>query len=304
MCKTRKWLLPLLLLFSLLLTSCQIPALAELTEPFAAEQGTATFRLETVPAFSGEPYVILEDNVPQFSRQELITSDFETYSPLDALGRCGPANACVGLELMPTEERGAIGQLKPAGWHTVKYDCVDGKYLYNRCHLIGFQLSGENANEQNLITGTRYLNVEGMLPFENMVADYVKQTGNHVRYRVTPVYQGDELLARGVTIEGQSVEDEEISFYVYCYNAQPGVEIDYMTGESWEAEMPSQAPQQGEESASGEEKEYVLNIGSMKFHDPACSGVQQMKEENRQAYYGTREELILQGYSPCGQCKP
>ena len=303
MCKTWKRLLPLLLLLSFLLTSCQMPAPAEPTEPFGAEQGTASFSLETVPTFSGEPYVILEENTPQFSQQELTASDFETYSPLDDLGRCGAANACVGLELMPTEERGAIGQLKPAGWHTVKYDCVDGKYLYNRCHLIGFQLSGENANERNLITGTRYLNVEGMLPFETMVADYVKETGNHVRYRVTPVYQGDELLARGVTIEGQSVEDTEISFFVYCYNVQPGVEINYMTGDSWLSEVRS-ASIADEKISTGEEREYVLNLSSMKFHDPDCSGVRQMKEENRQTYFGTREALIEQGYAPCGQCKP
>ena len=187
-----------------------------------------------IPEFSGEAYVAINDNVPQFSEEDLVTEAYEFYSDQDALGRCGYAMACVGTEIMPTEERGSIGQVKPSGWQTVKYDFVDGKYLYNRCHLIGYQLTGENANENNLITGTRYLNVEGMLPFENMIADYVKETGNHVIYRVTPVYEGNELVARGVTMEAWSVEDEGegICFHVYAYNNQPGVLIDYATGKS------------------------------------------------------------------------
>ncbi len=187
-----------------------------------------------VPGFSGEPYVVINNNEPEFNQEDMVTDAYEHYSPLDALGRCGYTMACVGTELMPTEDRGNIGQIKPSGWQTVKYDCVDGKYLYNRCHLIGFQLTGENANEQNLITGTRYLNVEGMLPFENMVADYVKETGYHVIYRVTPVFDGDNLVARGVQMEARSVEDngQGICFNVYVYNSQPGVDIDYSTGKS------------------------------------------------------------------------
>lgn len=187
---------------------------------------------DPIPLFSSEPYVTLAGNVPSFLPEELTTESYEFYSPLDILGRCGYAQACIGQELMPTEEREGIGQVKPSGWQTVKYDCVDGKYLYNRCHLIGFQLTGENANKNNLITGTRYLNVEGMLPFENMVADFVKETGIHVLYRVTPVYEGAELVARGVRIEALSVEDggRGICFHVYCYNNQPGVVIDYATG--------------------------------------------------------------------------
>ena len=170
---------------------------------------------------------------PDFSENEITSVSYEYYSELDALGRCGVCIASVGQDIMPTEKRGSIGQVKPTGWHTVKYDFVDGKYLYNRCHLIGFQLTGENANKRNLITGTRYLNVEGMLPFENMVADYVKETGNHVMYRVTPIFVGDELLARGVHIEAESVEDggDGIMFNVFCYNVQPGVVLDYATGE-------------------------------------------------------------------------
>lgn len=193
--------------------------------------------LDSIPAFSGTAYVEINGNVPYFTDEEMTTESFEQYAPLDALGRCGAAVSCIGRDLMPTEERGAIGQVKPSGWHTVKYDFVDGKYLYNRCHLIGYQLTGENANVCNLITGTRFMNTEGMVDFENKVADYIKETGNHVMYRVTPVFQGNELVARGVLMEAKSVEDngKGIMFCVYVYNNQPGVEIDYLTGESRES---------------------------------------------------------------------
>ncbi len=186
-------------------------------------------------AYNGEPYVELNDNVPNFTtREKNNTKVFENYHRLDALGRCGTAYANICKELMPTEKRGAIGMVKPSGWNTVKYDVVDGKYLYNRCHLIGFQLAGENANKKNLITGTRYLNVDGMLPFEDEVADYVKDTDHHVLYRVTPVFKGDNLVAEGVEMEAYSVEDKGkgICFHVFVYNVQPGVTIDYATGES------------------------------------------------------------------------
>ncbi len=190
--------------------------------------------LDAIPAYDGKAYVAVNDNVPFFTESELTTDAFEYYSELDSLGRCGVTYANVCKEIMPTEERGKIGSVKPSGWHTVKYDIVDGKYLYNRCHLIGYQLSGENANTRNLITGTRYLNIEGMLPFENMVADYVKETGNHVLYRVTPMFEGDNLVASGVLMEAESVEDNGagILFNVYCYNVQPGVTINYANGES------------------------------------------------------------------------
>ena len=186
------------------------------------------------PEYTGSPYIIVNDNVPFFTEADMTTSSFEEYSELDSLGRCSTAYANVGKDLMPTQKRGSIGSVKPTGWQTVKYDSVDGKYLYNRCHLIGYQLTAENANKQNLITGTRYLNVDGMLPFENMVADYIKETNNHVLYRVTPIFTGDELVARGVLMEAKSVEDkgEGILFNVYCYNVQPGIVIDYATGES------------------------------------------------------------------------
>lgn len=194
------------------------------------------FANEVIPEYSGNPYVELNGNVPYFTDEELSTTAFELYSELDSLGRCGACYANICKEIMPTEERGSIGMVKPTGWHTVKYDCITDRYLYNRCHLIGYQLAGENANEKNLITGTRYLNVYGMLPFENEVADYVDETDNHVLYRVTPVFSDDNLVASGVIIEAKSVEDKGagVQFNVYCYNVQPGISIDYIDGQSWE----------------------------------------------------------------------
>lgn len=298
--------LSLFLLLCLLLSACG-------TAPGSTQ---TSFSLEDVPAFSSEPYVVLQDNQPDFTQEELdaAAQSFEEYSPLDALGRCGTAYASVGQDIMPTEDRESISQVKPSGWQTAKYDTdlVDGGYLYNRCHLIGFQLTGENANEENLITGTRYLNVEGMLPFENMVADYVKETGNHVLYRVTPVFSGSELVARGVEMEALSVEDggEGVCFHVYCYNNQPGVEIDYATGESWlsgeepqTAGDPSGEGAQSGQAAAETEQHYVLNTNSKKFHLPDCSGAASMSPANRQDYTGTRQSLLDQGYSPCGTCK-
>lgn len=190
---------------------------------------------ETIPAYSGQPYVAIHNNVPFFDTESKTLIEFEEYSPLDNLGRCGVAYANICKALMPTESRESIRDVKPSGWNNVPYKgLVEGDYLYNRCHLIGFQLAGENANPQNLITGTRYLNVQGMLPFENMVADYVKETGNHVLYRVTPVFVGDELVARGVVIEAEDVEEdgEDILFCVFAYNVQPGIEINYKDGSS------------------------------------------------------------------------
>ena len=198
--------------------------------------GEGAGSVEEIPEFSGEAYVAVNGNVPFFMPEEITGESYEYYSELDELGRCGVTMACIGTDIMPTEDRGEIGSVKPSGWQSVKYDCVEGKYLYNRCHLIGFQLAGENANKKNLITGTRYLNIEGMLPFENLVADYVQETGNHVMYRVTPLFDGDDLVAHGVLMEGWSVEDEGegVQFCVYAYNAQPGIIIDYQTGDSRE----------------------------------------------------------------------
>lgn len=183
--------------------------------------------------YNGYPYLIIEDNQPNFTKDQLTTQPFESYSDLDTLGRCGTAFACLGPETLPSEERGTIGHVKPSGWHTVKYKGVDGNYLYNRCHLIAFSLSGENANEKNLITGTRYMNTEGMLPFEMQTLDYIRDTEHHVMYRATPVYHGNNLVAEGVLLEAYSVEDQGgLSFHVFCYNTQPGITIDYATGES------------------------------------------------------------------------
>lgn len=248
-----------------------------------------------IPEYSGTPYIEINGNEPLFTESDMTVRAFEEYSDLDFLGRCGVCFANVCQELMPTAERESISSVKPTGWQSVMYDFVDCRSLYNRCHLIGYQLSGENANEKNLITGTRYLNTMGMLPFENMVADYVKETENHVLYRVTPVFVEDELVARGVLMEGYSVEDggEGISYFVFCYNVQPGVIIDYKTGDSREDPKPNDVV-----------KNYVLNTNSHKFHRSDCTGISDMKESARQNYKGTRENLIAQGYAPCGKCKP
>ena len=291
--KQKKQLLSLLVLLVLLAVSTFLMPGQE-PEP----EASPALAPDQVPDFSGQPWAALGDSIPDFTDDEKArTASFEEYSPLDSLGRCGVTMACIGTDLMPTEDRGSISSVRPTGWVQAQYDFVDGKSLWNRCHLIGFQLTGENANERNLITGTRYLNVEGMLPFENMVADYVKETGGHVLYRVTPVFQDDELVARGVVMEGWSVEDggEGICFHVYCYNVQPGVVIDYATGES---------RLDGNAFTEGEVRDYVLNISSKKFHLPECSGAMSMSEKNRQDYTGTRELLIAQGFAPCPQCNP
>ena len=281
-----------------------------------SESTAATsFSLSDVEPYSGSAYVAVNGNIPYFTSSELTTTSFELYSALDSLSRCGTAYACIGQDLMPTEERGSIGSVKPSGWHTVRYNgVVDGNYLYNRCHLIGFQLSGENANERNLITGTRYLNIDGMLPFENMVADYVQETNNHVLYRVTPVFEGDNLLAAGVLMEGYSVEDDGdgICFCIFAYNVQPGVTINYATGDSTldgavstsdpsVVHEPSSDTQAGTSTA---EAHYVLNNNTKKFHLPSCSSADDIKDSNREEYYGSREDLIERAYVPCKRCNP
>lgn len=297
------------------------PAAAEAASAALAGSSDAQageFDPAQVPSYTGSPYTVVADNVPDFSDVEVVYG-CESYSPLDSLGRCGEAFAVVGVETMPTEERGSIGMVKPTGWHTVRYDdLIADKYLYNRCHLIGYQLTGENANEQNLITGTRYMNVDGMLPFENEVADYVESTGNHVLYRCTPIFAGDELVARGVHLQAQSVEDggAGVSFNVFCYNVQPGIDIDYATGESWRAEQAaatettaevadaSQDSKGAAASYASEEATYILNVNSGKFHVPGCSAVGKMKESNKREFTGTRDEAIASGFSPCGLCNP
>ena len=267
--------------------------------------GAAAISPEDSPEYSQQPYIEINGNEPYFDQADLTTTAFETYSDLDDLGRCGEAYACVGKEVMPTEKRGSIGMIKPAGWHTAKYQNVDGKYLYNRCHLIGYQLTAENANEKNLITGTRYLNVEGMLPFENEVAEYVKETNNHVLYRVTPVYDGDNLLADGVLMEALSVEDqgEGVKFNVFAYNVQPDIAIDYQTGES---HMKDQTGTKAETTAASQEstQEYIVNRNSDIFHKPTCASVKKMADKNKEPFKGRRSVLIDQGLKPCGNCHP
>lgn len=254
--------------------------------------------------YTEKAYVVLNNNQPEFTEVEKQSVEaVERYSELDSLGRCGAAYANLCPELKPTEERGAIGQIKPSGWHTVKYsDIIEDNYLYNRCHLIGYQLAGENANEKNLITGTRYLNVTGMLPFENEVSEYVDSTGNHVLYRVTPVFEGDNVLASGVQMEAWSVEDEGkgICFNVYCYNVQPGIVIDYATGDS--SEDVESKKNIKKETDTAENCNFVLNTNTMKIHLPNCSSVKRMSENNKRSYTGTIEDLINQGYSPCKNC--
>lgn len=276
--------------------------------------------LSQIPNYTGNPYTIVNDNEPEFDESDFTTEAFETYSDLDNLGRCGVAYANICKELMPTEKRGKIGMIKPSGWHTVKYpEIIKDRYLYNRCHLIGFQLVGENANEKNLITGTRYLNVDGMLPFENEIADYVNNTGNHVLYRVTPIFDGENLIASGVQMEAESVEDsgEGVKFNVYCYNVQPGIGIDYATGDSWADQEPVangesedndsiivDSDDGADSNMTTEETEYVINTNTGKFHKPNCDNVTKMKAKNKKEFTGSREELISQGYEPCGNCKP
>lgn len=254
-----------------------------------------------IPDYSDEPYVEINSNKPFFTDKELTTSSYEYYSELDELGRCGVCYACIGKDLMPTEDRGPIGMVKPTGWQIAKYDFVDGGYLYNRCHLIGYQLTGENANTKNLITGTRYLNIEGMLPFENKIADYVSSTDNHVMYRVTPIFEGDNLLADGVEMEGYSVEDKGkgIYFNVYCYNVQPNVEIDYSNGNSKKSNTITSNSITDSTTAT-----YILNLNTKKFHLENCSLVNSINPKNKKEYIGSKDELISDGYEPCKVCKP
>lgn len=269
-----------------------------------SEESPSEFDSSQVPVYAGNEYTTINDNIPFFAADDTLPAGYEFYSPLDELGRCGPAMALVGKETMPTEERGEIGMIKPTGWHTVKYPgIVDGNYLYNRCHLIGYQLSGENANEKNLITGTRYFNVTGMLPFENEVADYVKNTGNHVMYRVTPVFAGDNPVANGVLMEAYSTEDngEGVCFCVFIHNVQPGIEIDYATGDSW---ISGAAQKESDENTDDSDIDYVLNTSTYKFHLPDCDSVTDMKPQNRKDYSGNRQDLINQGYDPCKRCNP
>lgn len=260
------------------------------------------------------PYKVIHDNKPFFTKkQKKKKTAFETYSNLDSFGRCGVAFANICKEIMPTEKRGEIGMIKPSGWHTIKYDCISDRYLYNRCHLIGYQLAGENANPKNLITGTRYLNVTGMLPFENKIADFVKDTGYHVLYRVTPIYKGDNLVAHGVLMEGYSVEDrgKGIKFCVFCYNAQPGITIDYKDGSSRLSSDTQNPDKQNNDKSSNDittakdsSGKYVLCLSTKKFHKPSCRYVSQISIKNKKTVKWKRTKIIKKGYVPCKVCEP
>ena len=303
--RMRKRLNAILLVFIL--------ALGAIFSACSPEESSAPISLDSIPEYSGKAYVKINGNIPFFTDEEITNIPFEEYSPLDVYGRCGEAFALVGLETMPNEDREPINSVTPSGWiydgesNNKQYD---GEWLYNRCHLIGFQLTAENDNENNLITGTRYLNVEGMLPFENMIASYVKETGNHVLYRVTPIFEGQEYVARGVLMEGYSVEDggDGIRFCVYAYNVQPGIEINYFTGTNRKSDdyTTDLGPDESVEDTDGDGPTYVLNKNSKKYHLPGNSCEESIKPENRIEYYGSPEALPTQfpGYYPCGMCKP
>ncbi len=301
----------LIIVFLLLISGCN----EEYTDIVSSENQVSSEELPHMESVDEASFVYLNNNIPYFSETDKKRTDaFENYSSLDTLGRCGQAYANICKEIMPTQKRGEIGNVRPSGWHTVKYnDLIDGNYLYNRCHLIGYQLAGENANEKNLITGTRYLNVTGMLPFENLVASYVEETDNHVLYRVTPVFDDENLVASGVQIEAWSVEDkgEGICFNVYCYNIQPQIQIDYRTGESWIADELEEGNnitnnedkgEQSDFSSENNSEKYVVNINSGKIHRINCSSVSEMKENNRMYYTGNLSDLENCGYKKCKRC--
>ena len=253
------------------------------------------FSLDSVPEYSGAPCASVNGGVPYFTENEKVAMSYEYYSRLDRDGRCCAAVACIGTDHMPTEEREYIGLIRPSGWRSDRYQFIENEYLYNRCHLIGFQLAGENANEKNLITGTRYMNIEGMLPYENLIADYVKRTGMHVLYRVTPIFEGKDVIARGVLMEAYSTEDngEGVCFCVFAYNVQPYITINYATGESRPDKVITEI-----------ESGYVINVRSKKFHKLTCKYAIAIREENMEFFHGDRDYLIDRGYKACGYCKP
>ena len=287
---------------------------------YAETESKSSVDIKSIPEYSGTPYVVINNGKPSFSEKD--KERVEEYSELDKYGRCGTAFANVSKELMPTKPRESIREVRPSGWHTVKYEkIIEDRYLYNRCHLIAYKLAGENANEKNLITGTRYFNVEGMLPFEDEVAGYVKATGNHVLYRVRPIFKGSDLVARGVQMEAESVEDngKGVSFNVYCYNVQPGIRINYKDGSSQpESKVVANKNKQSKKKNDRKFKKskkvvvdngvkvgvhYIANTNTKKFHLSTCRSVKLMKAKNMYRS-DNREELIDSGYIPCKVCRP
>ena len=340
----------LLLVFSIALSSCTIETIETVDATPIQESSTATSISDAtslpsvyindieIPAYSGDAYTEINNNEPFFTKSDITTNEFETYSDLDRLGRCGVAFANISNYTMPTEERGKIGQVKPSGWHSIRYDNVDGKYLYNRCHLIGYQLAAENANKKNLITGTRYLNIVGMLDYENKVAEYVKTTNNHVLYRVTPIFYEQDLVSRGVLMEGYSVEDSGagIKFNIFAYNIQPDININYATGDSCLAstgkpgmtidnmeveeenddeslsdvtnivisESTSNPNMNGHDIGTYESPVFVVNKRTKKYHTQDCKWAAKISEIDRDTIIGEPSYLERLGYVPCKTCKP
>ena len=295
----------------------------------------STLKAEEVPAYSGTPYVEIAENIPSFSLSDLVTDEYVSFGALDSLGRTTGSSACLGLGTIPTTSRSAIGtEIRPSGFQLDKYpDLIESPaYLYNRCHVIGYQLCGDNGSPQNLFTGTRYLNATGMLPFESQVASCIEGTGYHVIYGATPIYRGDNLVADGIQLEAYSVEDNGkfVKFNVFVYNVQPGVLIDYATGKSkadpnyipsvstgvsssyipletnTEVNNKKSAVTRSKEQASTDtaNADYILNTNTKKFHYPWCSSVSDMKEKNKKVFNGSRDEAIGLGYVPCKRCKP
>ncbi len=305
----------ILVAFTVAFSGCSFKVIYEppsqSTSGVSIQSAVSGFRYEDVPPYADKPFCEINNNVPYFINSDYSFDavceeyniehkagkiiSFEHYGELDKLGRCTACVASVGKDLMPTEDRGDISTVHPTGWEGNKYR------IKNRCHIIGFQLAGENDNEKNLFTGTRYLNVDGMLPFENIVADYVEETGNHVLYRVTPIFVGTELMARGVLMEAYSVEDsgKGVCFCVYCYNVQEGYSIDYATGVDIYLKNNTVT-----NNTSSVKAEYIINPKSKKIHLPNCSALEKTAEKNKKEYSGNKEDLYAEGYSPCGYCNP
>ncbi len=306
----QKLKLLILVLSLLLLFSCKYETvekgqeesfeLSDVYIDYSSAEANPEYKLDisVIPAYTGSPFVVLNQNMPVFDTADFSYKYLERYSYLDGIGRCGAAYAICSPQLMPKGERGDISFIYPTGWEQNYYPFIDGEFIYNRCHLLGWQLTGEDANGKNLITGTRYMNVEGMLPFENMIADYIKETGNRVAYRVTPIFAGSNLVCNGVQMEAFSIEDngESICFNVFCYNVQPGITIDYFTGDNWESTK--------DVSDTGTEiiGHYVLNTRSRKIHRTDCVGVKDIAQHNRRDYTGYIGDLIEQGYEICSMC--
>lgn len=298
-----KRILPLFMLFVLLLTGVSTHADAFISDT------VPTSNLSEAPAYEGSDYTVIQDNQPDFDASQLTITPYVIFSKLDALGRTGAGMACLGPETLPTKPRGVIGDIHPSGWQTVRYDdLIEDQYLYNRTHVIGYLLCGDNNTPENLFTGTRYLNAGAMLIFETQVADYVEKTNNHVIYRCTPFYSGSNLVASGVQIEAYSVEDiGKLRFNVFVYNIQPGIVIDYSTGDSYREEDTTTvdaAVRSIPEETEAPEPTYILNTNTKKFHYPNCSSVKDIKDKNKKEFFGTRDEIISKGYSPCGRCHP